>query len=77
MHHDHETMELEVVASVKEAYFDLYAVQISASITHAEEDVLKEMETIAENRYALLPGGVSQQDVLKARTEITPCFSSG
>ena len=69
VHHEHEAMELEVVASVKEAYFDLYAVQLSLSITHAEEDVLKEMETIAESKYAT--GAVSQQDVFKAQTEIT------
>jgi outer membrane protein, heavy metal efflux system len=69
VHHEHETMELEVVASVKEAYFDLYAVQLSLSITHAEEDVLEEMETITESKYAT--GAVSQQDVLKAQAEIT------
>ena len=69
VHHEHEAMELEVVSSVKEAYFDLYGVQLSLSITHAEEDVLKEMETIAESKYAT--GAVSQQDVLKAQTETT------
>lgn len=69
VHHEHEAMELEVVASVKEAYFDLYAVQLSMSITRAEEDVLKEIETIAESRYAT--GAASQQDVLKAQTETT------
>jgi outer membrane protein, heavy metal efflux system len=69
VHHEHEAMELEVVASVKEAYFDLYAVQRSLSITRAEEDVLKEVETIAESKYAT--GAVSQQDVLKAQTETT------
>src|SRR5579859_46261 len=69
VHHEHETMELEVVASVKEAYFDLYAVQLSLSITRSEEDVLRQMETIAESRYAT--GAASQQDVLKAQSEIT------
>jgi cobalt-zinc-cadmium efflux system outer membrane protein len=69
VHHEHETMELEVVASVKEAYFDLYSAQLSRSITHAEEDVLNEMEAIAESKYST--GAVSQQDVLKAQTEIT------
>ncbi len=69
VHHDHEAMELEIVASVKEAYFDLYATQNAASITRAEEDVLKEVETIAESKYAT--GSVSQQDVLKAQTETT------
>jgi outer membrane protein TolC len=69
VHDDYMTMELEVVMSAKETYFDLYAVQHSLSITRAEEDVLKRMETIAETKYAT--GEVSQQDVLKAQTEIT------
>ena len=69
VHDDHMTMELEVVMSAKETYFDLYAVQHSLSITRAEEDALKRMETVAETRYA--NGQVGQQDVLKAQTEIT------
>jgi len=69
VHHEHEAMELEVVDSVKEAYFDLYSVQRALSITRAEEEVLKEIETIAESKYAT--GAVSQQDVLKAQAETT------
>jgi outer membrane protein TolC len=69
VHREHETMELDVVGSVKEAYFDLYAVQRSSSITRVEEDVLKHIETIAESKYAT--GEASQQDVLKAQAELT------
>jgi outer membrane protein TolC len=69
VHDDHMTMELEVVMSAKETYFDLYAVQHSLSITRAEEEVLKRMEAVAEARYGT--GQVGQQDVLKAQTEIT------
>ena len=69
VHDDHMTMELEVVMSAKESYFDLYAVQHSLSITRSEHDVLKRMEAVAETRYAT--GQVGQQDVLKAQTEIT------
>jgi outer membrane protein, heavy metal efflux system len=66
---EYEAMQREVIMMVKESYFDLYAVQRSLSITRAEEDLLKRMETIAETKYAT--GEVSQQDVLKAQTEIT------
>ena len=69
VHDDHMTMELEVVMSAKETYFDLYAIQHSLSITRAEEEVLKRMETISETRYST--GETSQQDVLKAQAEIT------
>ena len=69
VHRDHETMERDIVAQVKEAYFDLYAVQRTISITHAEADVIRRMEQIAETKYAT--GTATQGDVLKAQTEIT------
>ena len=69
VHDDHMTMELEVVTSIKETYFDLYAVQHALSITRTEEEVLERMATVAETRYGT--GQVGQQDVLKAQTEIT------
>jgi cobalt-zinc-cadmium efflux system outer membrane protein len=59
----------EVVMMVKEAYYDLYAVQQATLITHADLDVLKRMEQIAETEYST--GTRPQQDVLKAQTEIT------
>ncbi len=66
---EYEAMALEVVMQVKENYSDLYAVQESLAITHAEEDVLRRMEKIAETKYAT--GVVNQQDVLKAQAEIS------
>jgi cobalt-zinc-cadmium efflux system outer membrane protein len=69
MSREYEAMQREVVMMVKEAYFDLYAVQRSLSITRAEEDVLKRMEEIAETKYST--GEVSQQDVLKAQAELS------
>jgi len=64
-----EATALDVTMSVKETYFDLFAVQRSLSITRAEEGVLKRMESIAETRYST--GEASQPDVIKAQAEIT------
>jgi outer membrane protein TolC len=44
-------------------------VQRSLGITRTEEDVLKQIQKIAETRYAT--GEVTMQDVLKAQTEIS------
>jgi outer membrane protein TolC len=69
MRREFEAMRREVVMLVKETYFDLYGVQQTLTTTRAEEDVLKRMVTAAENMYAT--GERSQQDVIKAQTEIT------
>ncbi len=66
---EYEAMMREVVAMVKETYFELYAVQRALSITHAEESLLKQMEAVALSRYSV--GEVTQQDVLKAQSEIS------
>ena len=69
MQREYEAMVREVIMMVKESYFDLYAVQRSLAITRAEEDVLEQMQKIAEAKYTV--GEVAQQDVLKAQTEIS------
>ena len=69
MRREFEAMQHEVVLMVKENYFDLYAVQQTIRITRAEEDVLKRVEQIAAAMYST--GDRSQQDVIKAQTEIT------
>lgn len=69
MRRDAEAMAREVVMSMKEAYFDLRAIQRVTVITRAEEDVLKRMARSAEAMNAT--GRGSQQDVLKAQSEIT------
>jgi cobalt-zinc-cadmium efflux system outer membrane protein len=69
MQREYEAMLREVMMMVKESYFDLYAVQRSLSITRSEEDVLKQMQKIAEAKYGV--GEVTQQDVLKAQAEIS------
>jgi len=69
MQGDYEAMVREVIMLVKENYFDLYAVQRASSITRTEADVLQQMEKIARAKYGV--GEVTQQDVLKAQTEIS------
>ncbi|MGA2137565.1 MAG: TolC family protein [Verrucomicrobiia bacterium] len=69
MQREYEAMQREVIMMVKESYFDLYATQRALSITRAEEDVLKQMQKIAEAKYGV--GETTQQDVLKAQAEIS------
>ena len=69
MQREYEAMQREVILMVKESYFDLYATQRALSITRAEEDVLKQMQKIAEAKYGV--GEITQQDVLKAQAEIS------
>jgi outer membrane protein TolC len=69
MHHEYEAMQREIIMMVKESYFDLYATQRALSITRSEEDVLKQMQKIAEAKYGV--GEITQQDVLKAQAEIS------
>lgn len=58
-----------VIRLAKENYFNLAALQQALAITLAEQAVLRRMEEVAAVKYAA--GAVSQQDVLKARAEIT------
>ncbi len=69
MQREYEAMQREVIMMVKGSYFDLYATQRALSITRAEEDVLKQMQKIAEAKYGV--GEITQQDVLKAQAEIS------
>ena len=69
MQQDLAMLEREVVMQVKETYYDLYAVQHVNQIVRAEEKLLREILTAAENQSAT--GQRSQQDVIKAAAEIT------
>jgi cobalt-zinc-cadmium efflux system outer membrane protein len=69
MQYEVEAMTRDVVMMVKETYFDLYAVQRVIEVTRSDGDVLERMAKIAETMYTT--GDRSQQDVLKAKAEIT------
>ena len=69
MKQEAEMLEREIVMQVKETYYDLYGVQHVTQILRAEEKLLREVLTAAENQYAT--GQRTQQDVIKADAEIT------
>lgn len=64
-----ESMTREVVMLVRESYFQLYALQQVIVTTRKDEEVLQRMAKIAETMYST--GERTQQDVLKAKSEIT------
>ena len=59
----------DLIMTVKESYFELYSVQRAFSVTRGEQDVLEQMQKIAETKYAT--GEVNQQDAVKAQAEVT------
>ncbi|HLG16173.1 MAG TPA: TolC family protein [Blastocatellia bacterium] len=65
----YEQVRLNVVAEVKDAYFDLYYFTKASEIVSKNKDLLEKFEKIAEARYAV--GRGIQQDVLKAQVEIS------
>ena len=69
MRRELETMTRETAMMVKESYYGLYAVQQAIAITRKDETVLRRMAKISETMYAT--GERTQQDVLKAQSEIT------
>ena len=69
MQRELEGMTRDVVMMVKESYFQLHAVQQVIVTTQKDEEVLRRMAKNAETMYAT--GERTQQDVLKAKAEIT------
>lgn len=63
-----EAMTRDVVLSVKESYFELYAVQQVIALARDEEAVIRRVEKAAETLYAT--GERPQADVLRAMTDI-------
>ncbi len=61
--------ELEIVATLKETYYDYAFIAESLKVTKEIKDTLSEMARVAEARYSL--GQASQQDVIKAQVELT------
>ena len=61
--------ELEIIAALKETYYDYAFISESMKVTKGIKEILSEMARIAEARYSL--GLASQQDIIKAQVEIT------
>lgn len=69
MRRELDALTREVVMQVKENYFQWYALQKVIATTRADQELLQRIEKIAETMYAT--GVRTQQDVLKAQSEIT------
>lgn len=67
-HHDYAEKALDLIASVKAAYFELYMVQRGLEVNQENIDLMTQFVNIAKVRYAV--GQVMNQDVLKANVEL-------
>lgn len=59
----------EIVRRVKEAFYDLYAIDRSLEVVEKNRELLREFVKIAETKYSVGKG--VQQDVLKAQVELS------
>ena len=66
---DLASRELEAVAQVKRAYYDLAFNQQAGAILRANKEVAEQVREVAEERYTA--GTTSFQDVLRAQTAVT------
>ena len=66
---NYEQTRLNVVAEVKDTYFDLYYFDKAIETIYKNKDLLEKFAKIAEARYSVGQG--IQQDVLKAQVEIS------
>lgn len=65
----YRTLEREIIAKAKSAFYELYWTQKSISINDENRNLLKRFVKIAEVKYAT--GKATQQDVLKAQVELS------
>jgi outer membrane protein TolC len=66
---NYEQTRLNIVAEVKDTYFDLYYFDKAIEAIYKNKDLLEKFAKIAEARYSVGQG--IQQDVLKAQVEIS------
>lgn len=66
---DYQSVTLDVIRQVKEAYFDLYYLDQTRRILQKYRTLLEKFARIAEARYSVGQG--QQQDVLRAQVEIS------
>ncbi|MFQ5713168.1 MAG: TolC family protein, partial [Candidatus Scalinduaceae bacterium] len=65
----YRTLEREVIAKAKSAFYELYWVYKSIDINEDNKELLQRFAKIAEIKYAT--GKATQQDVLKAQVELS------
>ncbi|HZA21799.1 MAG TPA: TolC family protein, partial [Dehalococcoidia bacterium] len=61
--------EIDTVAQLKKAYYDLWLVYRSLEVYRRDQELVTQFARIAEQKYAV--GQVSQPDVLRAQVELT------
>jgi cobalt-zinc-cadmium efflux system outer membrane protein len=61
--------EIDTVAQVKKAYYDLWLVYRNLEVYSRDKELVAQFARIAEQKYAV--GQVSQPDVLRAQVELT------
>ncbi len=66
---NHAQTHRQVIADLKQAYFDLYVIRKSIEIVQKDKKLLQDFVQIAETKYQVGQG--IQQDVLKAQVEIS------
>jgi outer membrane protein, heavy metal efflux system len=66
---NHQLTHRQVVADLKQAFYDLYFIRKSLEILMKNKDLIDNFEKIAQSRYQV--GQTIQQDVLKAQVEIS------
>jgi len=69
MRQDVMGIELDVVAAVKRAYYDLWLAHQSLDVFEREKALVQRFTHIAEQRYGT--SGTTQSDVLRAQVELT------
>jgi cobalt-zinc-cadmium efflux system outer membrane protein len=65
----YRAVKADVELKVKQAFFSLYWLDRSLSISHEEKEVIQRLARVARKKYET--GQVNQQDVLKAQLEIS------
>jgi cobalt-zinc-cadmium efflux system outer membrane protein len=66
---NYERIRLEVIAEIKQAYYDLCFLHKSLEIVRKDKELLRKFAQVAEEKYRVGQG--IQQDVLKAHVEIS------
>lgn len=69
LHHRYEAARRDVIARVKEAYYDLGYLDATLGLAREEQSLLEHYETLARARYATGQG--LQQAVIRLQAEIT------
>ena len=67
--HEEGTVELDVVAAVKVAYYDLWQEHERLAVLQREQELLERFAHVAEQKYGV--GAATQADVLRAQSELT------